>query len=140
MIMAIDERDRRDDRDYDEFHESMAPTMTGAYGTSRTDETDGAARTAADDAGCASLCANPHPRTAVGLDASGRYLLVLLAAGRRGDAIGTLVCAAFECNANARKRPPLAYVGFDVEAARQARMEALRANVARFVREAAAGA
>lgn len=62
------------------------------------------------------------------------------AAGRRGDAIGTLVCAAFECNANARKRPPLAYVGFDVEAARRARIEALRANVARFVREAAAGA
>ena len=49
---------------------------------------DGAARTAADDAGCASLCANPHPRTAVGLDASGRYLLVLLAAGRRGDVQG----------------------------------------------------
>lgn len=58
------------------------------------------------------------------------------AAGRRGDAVGTLVCAAFECNVNARRTPPVAYVGFDVEAARQARMAALRVNVERFVREA----
>ncbi len=49
---------------------------------------DGQARTAADDASCAGLCANTHPRTAVGLDASGRHLIVLLAAGRRGEVKG----------------------------------------------------
>ena len=49
---------------------------------------DGAPRTAADDASCASLCAQTHPRTAVGLDASGRQLIVLLAAGRRGEVKG----------------------------------------------------
>lgn len=49
---------------------------------------DGQPRTAADDAGCANLCAQTHPRTAVGLDASGRQLIVLLAAGRRGEVKG----------------------------------------------------
>lgn len=49
---------------------------------------DGHARTADDDASCAYLCAQTHPRTAVGLDASGRQLIVLLAAGRRGDVKG----------------------------------------------------
>ncbi|MGO7983979.1 FBP domain-containing protein, partial [Rhizobium johnstonii] len=43
-------------------------------------------------------------------------------AGRNGDTIGTLACADFECSANVRKRPPVAYIGFDVEAARQQRM------------------
>ncbi|MCG7413054.1 FBP domain-containing protein [Microbacterium aurum] len=60
------------------------------------------------------------------------------AAGRRGDAIGTLICAAFECNVNVRRKPPVAYVGFDVEAARRARIETLRGNVERFVRDAIA--
>jgi hypothetical protein len=54
-------------------------------------------------------------------------------AGRNGNTVGTLVCAGFECSANVRKRPPLAYIGFDVEAARTARIEALRDNVTRFV-------
>ena len=49
---------------------------------------DGQARTAEDDATCANLCAQTHPRTAVGLDASGRQLIVLLAAGRRGEVKG----------------------------------------------------
>jgi exopolysaccharide biosynthesis protein len=49
---------------------------------------DGRPRTAADDAVCAGFCARPHPRTAVGLDASGRELILLLAAGRRGDVPG----------------------------------------------------
>lgn len=49
---------------------------------------DGHARTAEDDAGCAYLCAHTHPRTAVGVDASGRHLFLLLAAGRRGDVPG----------------------------------------------------
>ncbi|GAA4162330.1 FBP domain-containing protein [Gryllotalpicola daejeonensis] len=55
------------------------------------------------------------------------------AAGRKGDTIGTLVCAGFECSANVRKLPPLAYVGFDAEAARLERIETLRGNVSRFV-------
>lgn len=59
------------------------------------------------------------------------------AAGRRGDTIGTLVCADFQCSANARKRPPVAYLGFDVEAARDRRVEALREHVVGFIREVA---
>lgn len=49
---------------------------------------DGRPRTVDDDATCAHLCAHTHPRTAVGLDASGRHLLLLLAAGRRGEVAG----------------------------------------------------
>lgn len=49
---------------------------------------DGQARSRDDDASCASLCAQTHPRTAVGLDASGRQLILLLAAGRRGEVAG----------------------------------------------------
>lgn len=55
-------------------------------------------------------------------------------AGRRGDTVGTFVCDQFQCNANARKLPPLAYTGFDVEAARLARIEAMREGVEGFVR------
>ncbi|WP_439593386.1 FBP domain-containing protein [Microbacterium sp.] len=55
-------------------------------------------------------------------------------AGRKGDTVGTLVCANFECNRNARKRPREAYLGFDVEAARQRRIDTMRENVERFVR------
>jgi hypothetical protein len=61
------------------------------------------------------------------------------AAGRNGNTLGTLVCAGFECSANVRKRPPLAYVGFDGEAARLQRMEALREHVTTFVRRVAEG-
>jgi len=43
----------------------------------------GRERTPADDAGCAALCQRAHPRTSVGLDASGRWLFLLLAEGRR---------------------------------------------------------
>ncbi len=57
------------------------------------------------------------------------------AAGRRGDTVGTYACAAFECNANVRRKPRTAYIGFDVEAARQARIAALGANVERFARD-----
>ncbi|RTL45041.1 MAG: phosphodiester glycosidase family protein [Burkholderiales bacterium] len=49
---------------------------------------DGLPRSVQDDTQCPSFCAQPHPRTAVGLDASGRHLLLLLAAGRRGDVKG----------------------------------------------------
>jgi exopolysaccharide biosynthesis protein len=49
---------------------------------------DGVARSAADDESCASLCARTHPRTAVGLDASGHTLTWVLAEGRRGPVVG----------------------------------------------------
>jgi hypothetical protein len=54
-------------------------------------------------------------------------------AGRRGDSIGTLVCAGFECSANVRKLPTLAYLGFDREAERERRILALQEHVANFV-------
>lgn len=54
-------------------------------------------------------------------------------AGRNGNTIGTLVCAGFECSANVRVLPPVAYEGFDREAARVQRIEALRLNVYAFV-------
>ena len=55
-------------------------------------------------------------------------------AGRKGDTVGTLACANFECNVNARRRPRSAYLGFDVEAARQRRIDMMRDNVERFAR------
>ena len=52
----------------------------------------GQVRSEADDAGCAALCASTHPRTAVGLAGKGRWLLVVLAEGRRPPVTGvTLV-------------------------------------------------
>jgi hypothetical protein len=55
-------------------------------------------------------------------------------AGRRGDTLGTLVCSRFECSVNVRTRMPMAYIGFDVEAARTRRIEALREHAAAFAR------
>jgi Phosphodiester glycosidase len=49
---------------------------------------DGVARIAADDDSCTSLCARTHPRTTVGLDASGHTLTWVLAEGRRGPVVG----------------------------------------------------
>ena len=60
-------------------------------------------------------------------------------AGRNGDTAGTLVCADFECSTNVRRKPPVAYIGFDVEAARQERMRGLRVRAAAFA-AAVAGA
>ncbi|AMM22234.1 translation elongation factor [Frondihabitans sp. PAMC 28766] len=60
-------------------------------------------------------------------------------AGRKGDTVGTLVCADFECSANVRKPPPPAYLGFDVEAARQGRMASLGERAAAFAANVAAG-
>lgn len=60
-------------------------------------------------------------------------------AGRKGDSLGTLVCMNFECSANVRKLPPVAYLGFDVEAARLDRMAGLRARAAAFARGVADG-
>ncbi|WP_308493893.1 FBP domain-containing protein [Microbacterium terrisoli] len=56
-------------------------------------------------------------------------------AGRNGDTVGTLACAGFECAHNVRKLPPLAYPGFDRDAARDRRIAALRGNVTEFVRD-----
>jgi hypothetical protein len=56
-------------------------------------------------------------------------------AGRRGDTVGTLVCEDFECSRNVRVLPPLAYEGFDRHAARERRIETLRAHVEGFVRD-----
>jgi hypothetical protein len=55
-------------------------------------------------------------------------------AGRRGDTVGILACAAFECSTNVRRPQPPAYLGFDVEAARQRRIDQLRENITAFVR------
>lgn len=56
-------------------------------------------------------------------------------AGRNGNTVGTLVCSNYECSANVRKRPPVAYIGFDVEAARQQRIASLGERVRNFVRD-----
>ena len=53
-------------------------------------------------------------------------------AGRKGDSLGTLVCMNFECSANVRKLPPVAYLGFDVEAARLERIAGLQTRAAAF--------
>lgn len=58
-------------------------------------------------------------------------------AGRAGNTIGTLACANFECSANVRRRPPLAYVGFDVDAERRRRITVLSEHVRDFVRDVA---
>lgn len=55
------------------------------------------------------------------------------AAGRKGDTIGTLVCANFGCSANVRRLPPLAYEGFDRELARDLRIVKLGEHVRAFL-------
>ena len=59
------------------------------------------------------------------------------AAGRRGNSVGTLICADFECPANVRRDPRVAYLGFDVEAARQSRMAALVEHATGFATDLA---
>ena len=54
--------------------------------------------------------------------------------GRNGNTIATLACANFECSTNVRKLPPVAYLGYDIEAARVRRIEALQLHVQQFVR------
>lgn len=61
-------------------------------------------------------------------------------AGRNGDTVGTLACSQFECSANVRKRPALAYIGFDLDAERERRIESLRAHVRGFVLDIRDGA
>lgn len=59
------------------------------------------------------------------------------AAGRKGDTIGTLVCAEFGCSSTVRRLPPLAYEGFDRETARELRILRLQENVTGFLRAVA---
>ncbi|MET0162893.1 MAG: FBP domain-containing protein [Microbacteriaceae bacterium] len=61
------------------------------------------------------------------------------AAGRKGDTVGTLACSGFECSANVRRRPTLAYVGFDLEAERRRRIDVLGENVRGFARKVLEG-
>jgi hypothetical protein len=62
------------------------------------------------------------------------------AAGRNGDTVGILVCAEFQCSKNVRATPPMAYIGFDVEAARTARIAVLRERATTFATGLLAGA
>jgi hypothetical protein len=57
------------------------------------------------------------------------------AAGRNGNTISTWACDEFQCSANVRKLPSLAYIGFDVDAARVDRIQTLRQRSAGFVIE-----
>jgi len=52
--------------------------------------------------------------------------------GRNGNTLGTLVCENFQCSTNVRKLPPVAYLGFDQQAARDDRMLGLRERAAAF--------
>jgi hypothetical protein len=54
-------------------------------------------------------------------------------AGRKGDTAGTLICEDFQCSSNVRKLPPMAYLGFDQEAARLDRIVALQLHALGFV-------
>ena len=58
-------------------------------------------------------------------------------AGRNGDTVGTLACSEFGCSHTVRRLPPLAYEGFDREAARDARIARLGENVRAFLRAVA---
>lgn len=60
-------------------------------------------------------------------------------AGRNGNTIATLLCDGFQCSANVRKRPPVAYAEFDPEVVVRQRIETLRANVRAFVQRIADG-
>ena len=55
------------------------------------------------------------------------------AAGRKGDSVGTLICAEFQCSVNARTTYSIPYLGFDVDAARDERIARLRERAAGFV-------
>jgi hypothetical protein len=54
-------------------------------------------------------------------------------AGRKGDSIGSLVCAEFGCSQNVRVLPPLAYDGYDRELARELRVLKLQEHVSAFI-------
>ncbi|MBY6367677.1 FBP domain-containing protein [Rhodococcoides corynebacterioides] len=53
-------------------------------------------------------------------------------AGKRGSTVGTLVCRDFQCSANVRRDPPRPFPGYDMDAAREERIAALRSACAGF--------
>ena len=53
-------------------------------------------------------------------------------AGKRGSTVGTLVCRDFQCSANVRRDPPRPFPGYDMDAARADRVDALRGASASF--------
>ena len=57
------------------------------------------------------------------------------AAGRNGDTVAIWICAEFQCLANVRKLPSMAYIGFDVATARQERIGMLQQRSAGFITE-----
>lgn len=57
------------------------------------------------------------------------------AAGRNGDTVAIWICAEFQCSVNVRKLPSMAYIGFDVDAAREERITMLRERSAGFAAE-----
>jgi hypothetical protein len=52
--------------------------------------------------------------------------------GRKGDTVGTLMCADFQCSANVRRVPSTAAMGFDPDAVRAQRIATLRERAAAF--------
>ncbi|QCU77183.1 FBP domain-containing protein [Citricoccus sp. SGAir0253] len=54
------------------------------------------------------------------------------ASGRQGNTMGTYLCRDFQCSENVRRDPPLPYKGYDLDAARQGRIEQLQLRVAAF--------
>jgi hypothetical protein len=52
--------------------------------------------------------------------------------GRKGDTVGTLMCAEFQCPANVRRTPSTAAMGFDPDAVRAHRIAELRERAASF--------
>lgn len=55
------------------------------------------------------------------------------AAGRRGDTLGTLICADFGCSRNVRRLPPAFHRGTDLELIRARQIDDLRRKVLGFV-------
>ena len=57
------------------------------------------------------------------------------ASGRNGNTVGTLICQEFQCSKNVRRTLPPAYLGYDVDAAREERITTLRLRSAGFAAE-----
>ncbi|MGB8404582.1 MAG: FBP domain-containing protein [Mycobacterium sp.] len=55
------------------------------------------------------------------------------AAGRKGDTIGTLICANFGCSRNVRQLPPAYHKGTDLDGIREQQVGELRRRVHGFV-------
>lgn len=68
--------------------EQAAPDWRNVAGGVHSLLTGGVARSEQDDIRCGSFCLTPHPRTAVGLDPSGRWLFWLAAEGRQKSVTG----------------------------------------------------